>query len=234
VGGRATGLFVIVPVGRTGGDLTIDRPLLPPIELEGRSSGLGDIQFGAVFGLVGSPALDLKSYAAFKPGFALGALARVTAPTGDYSGSRAVNLGANRWAFQLGEPMGYVVGQSMLDPSLMTFEFLPSITFYGNNGEPFSGDVEERAPLFRLEAHATRNLNRALWIGIDLLANSGGATTTDGVAGDNRQSSLELGGTVGLNLSRRFSVKGTYGGVVARNDSGLRGTGFRLVATTIF
>lgn len=234
VGGNASGLFAVLPVGRVDGDVTIERPLRPPVTLSGDSSGLGDIQLGAVIGLVGSPSLPIPQYVAFKPGFALGALGKVTIPTGSYSGDKAINLGTNRWIVQVGAPLGYYVGKSMLDPSLMTFELLPSVTFYGTNGDPFRADRQTQAPMFRLEAHATRNLNRALWIGIDAVASSGGKTTTDGVSDDNGKSSLELGGTVGFNLSKSFALKATYGGVVARNDNGLDGSGFRLVGTLIF
>lgn len=200
----------------------------------GKSEGIGDIQFAGVFGLVGSPSLDLRSYVAHKPGFALGALARVTAPTGNYSQDQAVNLGANRWAMQLGAPMGYVVGRSMLDPALTTIELNPSVNFFTANNAPFAAERQTQAPLFKLEGHVTRNLNRALWVGMDLLFTAGGSTTTDGVKDQNRQSSLELGATAGLNLSRSLSLKATYGGVVARNENGLDGSGFRLVATALF
>lgn len=234
VGGNASGLFAVVPVGRVDGEATIDRPLRPPVTLSGDSSGLGDIQLGAVIGLVGSPSLQIPQYVAFQPGFALGALAKVTIPTGSYSGDKAINLGTNRWVVQVGAPLGYYVGKSMLDPALMTFELLPSVTFHGVNGDPFGAGRQTQAPMFRLEAHATRNLNRALWIGVDAIASSGGKTTTDGVPDDNGKSSLELGGTVGLNLSKSFALKATYGGVLARNSNGLDGSGFRLVGTMIF
>lgn len=234
LGGLQNGLFVVLPVGQTAGRTTIERPFLPPIELSGKSSGLADIQFAGVFGIAGSPALALKDYVAYKPGFALGALARVTAPTGDYSGSRAVNLGANRWAFQLGAPMGFVVGQSFLDPKLMTFELVPSVTFFTANDDPFGADRVTQAPLYRLEAHATRNVGRALWLSLDMIGTAGGRTRTDDISDDNAKSSLELGGTVGVNLSKSFSLKATYGGLVARGDNGLQGDGFRLVATKLF
>lgn len=233
-GKTQSGLFVVMPVGRVNGSVDIERPLRPPITLAGSSSGLGDIQFGAVFGVVGSPSLAPRDYIAMKPGAALGALVKVTAPTGAYSGDKALNLGANRWAVQVGAPMGYIIGQSMLDPALMTFELLPSVTVFGTNTDPYNADRQTQKPIFRLEGHITRNLNRALWIGVDTILSTGGSTSTDGVSNGNSQSSWELGGTVGLNLSKSLSVKATYGGVIARNANGLDGDGFRLVGTMLF
>jgi hypothetical protein len=233
-GSSASGLFAIVPVGQVDGNLTVDRPLRPPLDVSGKSSGLGDVQFGGVFGLVGSPSLDIPAYLRHTPGFALGALVKATAPTGRYDGSKAVNLGANRWALQVGAPLGYVVGASMLDPRLTTFELLPSVTFFSANDDLLGAEKKSQAALFRLEGHVTHNLNQAVWIGVDALYTSGGSTTTDGRDDDNSQSSLEMGATVGVNLSKNFALKATYGEVVSRNDSGLDGRGFRLVATVLF
>jgi hypothetical protein len=233
-GKTQSGLFVVMPVGRVNGSVDIDRPLRPPVTLTGSSSGLGDIQFGAVFGVVGSPSLAPRDYIAMKPGAALGALVKVTTPTGAYTSDKAINLGANRWAVQVGAPMGYIIGQSMLDPARMTFELLPSVTFFGTNSDPFGADRQTQKPVWRLEGHITRNLNRALWVGVDTVVSTGGSTSTDGVSNANSQSSWELGGTVGLNLSKSLSVKATYGGVIARNSNGLDGDGFRLVGTMLF
>jgi hypothetical protein len=234
IGGQVTGLFVVLPVGEVSGTATIERPFRPPVTVNGKSSGLADIQFGGVFGITGSPALALKDYVAFKPGFALGGMVRVTAPTGSYDSANAINLGANRWAFQLGAPMGFIIGDSFLDPSLMTVEMVPSVTFFTANNDPFRANQTTQAPLWRLEAHVTRNINRALWIGVDALGTTGGQAKTDGIENGTAKSSLELGATVGLALSKQFALKATYGGVVARNDSGLDGSGFRLVANLIF
>lgn len=234
IGGQVTGLFAIVPVGEVSGTATIDRRFRPPVTVNGESSGLADIQFGGVFGITGSPALGLKDYVAHQPGFALGGLVKVTAPTGAYDSAKAINLGANRWAVQLGAPMGFVIGKSFLDPALMTVEVLPSVTFFTANNDPFRADRSTQAPLWRLEAHVTRNISRALWIGVDALGTTGGQVEIDGVENGTGQRSLELGATVGMALSKRFALKATYGGVVARSDSGLDGSGFRLVANLIF
>jgi Putative MetA-pathway of phenol degradation len=234
IGGRTTGVFIVAPVGRVSGTANVSLPFRPPLAISGKSSGLGDIQVGAVFGIVGSPALKLRDYVQFKPGFALGAMVKVTAPTGDYDQSQVINLGGHRWSTQLGAPMGFVFGKSYLDPKLTTIEILPSITIFGVNDRPFRALRTTQAPLFRLETHVTRNLTQALWVSADGLVTAGGRQTTDGVSNASGQSSLELGATVGMSLSRRTMVKATYGGVVARNSQGLDGSGFRLIVTHIF
>src|SRR6185295_14634073 len=82
------------------------------------SSGLGDIQVGGVLGLIGEPALSAKDYAAFKPGFGTGLFAKVYFPTGAYDAGKPVNLGADRYAFQVGFPTSWTIGASYRDPAL--------------------------------------------------------------------------------------------------------------------
>jgi hypothetical protein len=112
---------------------------------------------------------------------------------------------------------------------------LPSIIFYTDNTDPFGpAETVSQDPLFKLEAHITQNLNRALWLSLDTVILNGGATTTDGVSDNNDKYSWELGASVGLNLSARASIKATYGQVIERNANGMDGEGFRLVASYVF
>lgn len=63
---------------------------------------------------------------------------------------------------------------------------------------------------------------------------AGGATTTDGVAADDQQQAVQLGGTVNVTLSRSLSAKFTYGQVVDRNDGGPDGYMTRVIGTWVF
>lgn len=232
--GTATGLFVLVPVGHVKGSVTLDQPGQPPIAVSGRSRGMGDIQLGAIFGLAGSPSLKPEQYGRHRPGFSLGAIVKVTAPTGQYRQSEAVNLGANRWAVAAGLPVGFGIGHSLLDPKLMTIDLLPSVTLFTANDAPLGALRKVQAPLMRLEGHVTRNLGRNLWVSLDSVYTRGGATTTDGRPEDNAQSSLELGGSLGLALPGGVALKANYGRVVARNANGLDGSGFRFAVSRLF
>ncbi len=78
-----------------------------------------------------------------------------------------------------------------------------------------------RTRCFKLEAHVTQNLNRALWLSLDTVISNGAATTTDGVPDDNDKYSWELGASLGVNLSQALSLKATYGQVIDRNENGL-------------
>jgi hypothetical protein len=181
-----------------------------------------------------APAATGREFVALTPGFTLTTLAKLTAPTGDYTSARIINLGANRWAVQLGAPLAYYLGATFVDPRLTTFELVPSVTFFTDNDDPNGAETISQKPLFRLEGHVTHNLHPKLWVSFDGLYNYGAMTTTDGVEDENTQSYLSLGGTAGLTLSRHLIVKATYGGVVARNESGGDGSMLRLAGVGVF
>ena len=223
------GAFVVLPLGEVTGTIRI-----PGSTFTGSSSWIGDTLFGWVQNIVGPPPLTGKEFATRKPGFTFGALAKLTTPTGEYSPDKVINLGANRWSYQLGTPITWYLGSSFIDPKLTTFELLPSVTFYTRNADPNGADTFEQKPLFRLEAHITRNLNKALWLSLDATWVYGGETTTDGVENDNAQRALMLGGTANFTFSRSTSLKVTYGEVVKRNDGGPDGHMFRVIRTVVF
>ncbi len=230
IAGRSGGVFAVLPGGGVSGVAEYG----PGLRLSGSSSGIADAAVGIVHNLVGSPALAPRDYAAFEPGFSLGVLGKVFAPIGEYSSSKVVNLGANRWAYQLGAPICYYMGRTYLDPRLTTIELLPTVTFYSANDAPFAADRREQKAMFRLETHVTRNVARALWVSLDGMYIAGGETTTDGVAADDRQEAIQLGGTVNVTLSRSLSVKVSYGGIVGRNDGGPDGHMTRVIGTWVF
>jgi hypothetical protein len=200
VAGNASAIAIVAPYGEVSGKAVFSGPLgNNTITRETKSSGIGDISLLGVFGIVGSPAMTREQYVEFKPGFALGALVMVTAPTGEYDGDKAINLGTNRWAFRVGAPLGWSFGGSFLSPQL-----------------------------FRLEGHLTHNFNRAFWASIDLTANSGGETATDGKDDNNKKTWMGAGITAGINLSPAFGVTATYGEIISGNSSAPDGDGFRV------
>lgn len=230
--GQQGALVVALPYGRIDAGLETN---LPGGGVRVRRSGLFDPQVALVVGLVGSPSLPMPKYAMFKPGFALGVMTNVYVPLGAYDSARAVNTGSNRWAIQFGAPMSFNFGRSLVTPDHGTFELLPAVTFYGNNNDPF-GPPEQtgQRPLFTLESHLTKNLNRMTWVSLDGNYTNGGASITDGLRGDNRQESFSIGGSLNLSFSPAFSAKLSYGGVLARNENGPEGSMWRLMGSYVF
>lgn len=224
IAGRQAGVLAILPYGNLSGSLGIGGTTL-----SGSDAGLGDIVLGFVYGAYGAPSLSREAYFAYDPGLSVNTLVRLTLPTGAYDSGQSLNLGANRWALELGLPVTYFAGSSFLDGSLMAFEIQPKITLFGDNTDaPGTGGTLEQDPLFTLEAHVSRNFGQAIWGSLDALYTYGGETRTNGVSAGNTQRSLALGVSGNLTLSEAASIKATYGEVVSGNAAGSDGRMFRL------
>lgn len=227
--GNQAGIYGIVSAGQVDGSVD-----LGTMTLADSNSGFGDIQIGATFGVIGSPSLSLEEYVKYKPSFSLGILTLFTLPTGQYDESHALNLGTNRWAAQLGTVLLWYQGDTLLDPRLRTFELVPSVTFYGDNDDPFGANNSEQSAMFKLEGHITQNINQAMFLSADAFYTYGGETTSDGTNNNDKQSALMLGASFGMMVSRSASLKLSYGEVVYRNDDGPDGSMFRAVLSILF
>ena len=217
-GGRAVTPFVIAPTGQVK---------VAQGAASHTSSGFGDAQIGATLGLIGQPALSREAYAAFAPTFSMSLLGRVFFPTGAYSREAPVNLGANRFAYQLGLPTTFLFGHSYGDPRLTTLELLPTVTFYEANDAPFAGSRRTQDPLFSLEGHLIHNFSRRVWASADVLLRTGGETATDGGANHDPVRGWSAGASVAFPLTRAATLALTYEHVVERADSGPDGWFFR-------
>lgn len=228
IGGNAAGLFAIAPMGRVSGSLLGSTK-------QGKSSGLGDLQFGIVMGVIGSPALTPEEYAAFSPGFSLGILAKLAVPTGAYSASKTVNFGTNRYALQIGAPMTWNLGASFVPGKVTTLELTPSVWIYGDNSSPTGGaGTQSRKPLYSIESHLTHDFSENIWGSLDAVYAIGGATTTDGKFDANAMEAFGIGATVGFALNNGFGLQFSYGKTPKSNTDGLKDHLFRVKLTKVF
>lgn len=226
---RYVSFTVVQPTGELTSTVTL--PTAPNFQNQTQSSGLGDTQILVTAGLHNLPPLTAQNYASYKPGFAVGGLARLTLPTGEYDESKPANLGANRYSIQLGAPITFGFGESFLDPRLTTFDLLPSVTFFAYNEDPFNAGTVSQSTLYKLETHLTHNFNPGIWASIDGIYSYGGETETDGQSDDNKQRSFNMGATLGIQFSKSLGLKLSYGETVDRNDDGLDGEFVRLTLT---
>ncbi len=210
--------FLVVPMSRIEA-----KAKLPGDNVSESITGFGDVQLGFVLGVHGTPSLSRADYVNHPPGLAVSLLAKIFFPTGKYSEFRSINIGANRLALRLGVPIVYAIGERMGDPHLMTIELLPTVTFYAKNNDPFEAERTKQKPLFILEGHVTRGFSRNFWASFDLLWRRGGEVEVDGIDASNFQRALSLGATGTFALSRRASLRLSYGGVVSRNEHGPNG-----------
>lgn len=197
----------------------------------------GDLVVGGALGLVGAPSLSLMEYVQHKPGFQAMVAAKLFAPTGDYDPDRMVNLGQNRWTFEASLPISYVLGDTMIDPELMTFEIRPVVQIFGDNDDPFSGlgaDVTSQDPIFGVEGHITRNFGNSVWAAIDGYYETGGETFRDGVAQGDGLETFALGATLGLVLSPSLAMRLSYRELVYSNMPDSSGRTLEATAAFLF
>ncbi len=232
VNGHIGAAFVALPFADIKGEVPLGEPSGP---VSASDRGFGGLILGGVIGLVGSPALSGKEFAAYDPGFQLGVVGKLILPTGSYDPDRVISVGSNRLVAQLVLPITFSIGASMVDPKLTTFEILPSITVFDDNTNPTGGaNVTGQKPLFSLEAHVTRNLSRTTWVSFGGIYNSGGETSTDDSWNNDTRESLGLGASVSFAVISSLSVKVSYGEIVWRNDDGMDGKLLRIIATYAF
>lgn len=206
----------IFDVMGNAGTVLIGLPLggmsLQPVDVD---SGIaqGDLVLGGSLGLVGMPSLGLMEYVQHKPGFQATAAAKLFLPTGDYDPNRMVNLGQNRWSLEVSLPITYVLGDTMIDPELTTFEIRPVVQIFGDNEDPFvliPANATSQAPIFGVEGHITRTFSNSVWAALDGYYEIGGETSWDGVPQGDGKETLALGATLGLVLSPSTAMRLSY------------------------
>lgn len=226
IGGKSALGFVVLPYGRISGTIETQQG-----DLRQSAQGIGDLAFGTMITLHGSPPMAIQDYLAYKPSTSLGVLLKVLAPTGQYSSAEPVNIGGNRWMLQVGLPFTVYSGNSLVDPELLTFELMPSVSVFTDNDDPFGAGSTSQAAMYRLEGHIAKSFSAKTMASLDALYSVGGDTETDGAATGGSQRSLALGITYSYSPSPKNNFRFTYGKVVHRNDVGMDGDMLRLMWT---
>jgi len=166
-------------------------------------SGLGDVGLRFACNIVGGPALSPKEFAARKPTTTFGASLTVTAPTGQYDGSKLINIGTNRWAFKpelgVSQPLGH-----------FWLEFYAGVWFFTTNHDFYGGQTRRQDPLAAIQAHASYTFRPRLWLALDATWYGGGATTVDGVGNADRQANTRLGLTLAVPVAQEHGLKFGY------------------------
>jgi hypothetical protein len=173
-------------------------------------TGLADITMRLSINLFGAPALSLPEFAKYQQDTIVGVTLLVTAPSGQYDPTKLVNIGTNRWSFKPELGLSKALGP-------WTLEAAAGVTLFTSNDQFFGNGVRQQDPLYSIQAHAIYNFNPRLWAALDGTYYTGGATTLNGIAGNDRQGNTRWGATLAYSLDRQNSLKGYYSsGVTAR------------------
>jgi hypothetical protein len=170
-------------------------------------SGLVDFTARFSVNLMGGPALEPQEFVKWKQKRILGASLKIVAPTGQYSPTKLINWGINRWAFK--PELGYSErwGHWVLDG-------YGGVWFYTTN--PAYYDIPEpkpqtEEPIGSFEGHLSYSLKGRAWASLDGNFWFGGVTALNSIRSlDTKQTSSRVGGTVSLPFTKHQSVKVAY------------------------
>jgi hypothetical protein len=206
---RAAMVAFILPMGRISGEVNAGG-----ITASQSTKGFGDPMAEFDINLIGPPAQkDIPAAMRYEPGFSLDALADLALPIGEYDNDKSLNIGQNRWYGRVGFPMTWQI-DAWIPGQRTTFELLPAAWIFGDNDD-FMGQTMETDPMYRLDAHLTRDFTERLWGSLDASWYNGGKATINGVAGD-KISSTQVGLTLGYAMDDNINL--TVGYMSTIND----------------
>lgn len=193
--GKSAKVDVIVPYSWASGSATFRGE-----RHERVVNGFNDPRFRVSMNFYGAPALSFEDFKSYEQDLIIGASLQIAAPLGQYDEAKLLNIGNNRWVFKPEIGISKAMGALIL-------EVAPSIVIYTDNDEFLGDRVREQDPLYAVQAHAIYRFHPALWGSVDGTYFGGGATTVDGVEGDDRRSNARVGLTLALSVSRNHSIK---------------------------
>lgn len=182
-------VFITPGAARIGGFVDINDHLSEIVE----ENGLVDANVMMRVGVLNTPALDIENFLKRELKFQLSGIISITVPIGQYSETRRVNLGGNRWAFKLGIPM--IIPLNKNKEKILQWEIVPSFTFFTPNSELFAGGVKTQDPLLYLEQHLSKNFTKRFWASINMDYQYGGKRFIDGTSSGNVINQLGAGVT---------------------------------------
>ena len=197
--GKQANVLGLVPVvwGEATGSIGEDR----------RSTtrrGLGDTRVKLSAILAGSPAMRPADFAKAPRRTIFGASVTVGLPTGQYDGTKLVNLGAHRWSIKPEIGMSYPAGR-------WTFDAYAGVWFFSNNDEYYPGSSSRHQDaISALQGHVSYTLGRRAWLAVNGTWYSGGQSRIDGIGKEDLQRNSRLGATLAVPLGTRQSLKIAY------------------------
>jgi hypothetical protein len=170
-------------------------------------SGMLDSSLRFSVNLLGGPAMQPKEMAKWKQKRLLGLSLKVVAPTGQYSGTKLINWGANRWAFK--PEIGYSERWChwVLDGYAGVWFYTTSSAFYN---VPATRPQSE-TPVGSLEGHLSYDVKPRFWLSLDANFWWGGITCLSGIQNlATKQTDSRIGGTASFPISKHQSIKVSY------------------------
>lgn len=179
--------------------------------------GMGDVRLRFAFNLVGNPAMSPEEFAKRTPETSIGVSLTMSAPTGQYSPSRLVNIGTNRWSFKPEIGLMQPWGNWFVEASLGAWLFTTNHDYYG-------GRTRSQDPLMTAQLNGGYTFGPGLWLAAAIGYAAGGRTSLNGIDDDNRQANTRYGLTLSVPVARGWQAKLAYSdGLVTRVGGDYKG-----------
>jgi hypothetical protein len=163
-------------------------------------SGFGEPRFRLSVNLYGAPALSIREFASYERDLVIGASVQVSAPSGQYDPSRAINLGSHRWSIKPDIGFSKTFGA-------LTLDFTTSATFYSVNDDYFGGKTLEQEPIYSAQTHLSYEFGGGIWAALGATYYRGGLATVNGAAGNVELGNSRVGAVLALPVDRYNSIK---------------------------
>ena len=182
-----------------------------------RRSGLADVRAKLSINLTGDPAMGVREFVKTRRKTIVGTSLTVTGPTGEYNGTKLINLGTNRWGFKPEVGVAVPKGPWDFDAYLGVWLFTDNDNFYPG------GRIRSQERVVGLQGHASYTFRPRLWTAIDATWYQGGGATVDGGALSGTMNNSRLGATASFPMGRQQSLKVAYSsGVAVRTGTNFR------------
>jgi hypothetical protein len=195
VWGKSGKVDVILPYSRLSGSAIFEGQ-----KRTREVTGFHDPLFRFSVNFYGAPALSLKEFADYHQDLIIGASVQVSAPFGQYSDKRLVNLGNNRWFVKPDIGISKAWGP-------LTLELSTGVLFFSKNDDYLGGKTLKQDPISSTQIHLEYNFGRNIWAAVSWTHDYGGRTTVDGETSGDREENSRAGFTLALPVNRNNSVK---------------------------
>ncbi len=176
--------------------------LVSQVDTTAYKNGLVDPSFRVSIILIGDKALNLKEFAKRDiKKFKMGASFKVKAPLGRYDETKLINLGANRWGFQLKAAASYQPAKKII------LELHVDSWFFTDNTSFNNGNTLGQKPLLTTQLHMAYLFNPKFWISGSIGQIASGETSINGIEQDNNQKNSRYGFTTSYKLNKLGSLK---------------------------
>lgn len=206
--GRSANVTVLLPyaIGHFQGDVN-------GIPAKLYRSGLGAVAARMSVNLVGAKAMNAEEFSRWKQKMVIGASLLVQTPTGQYDGTRLINIGEHRWSFKPEIGFSRRFGHWLVDAYGSVWLYTPNDDFFSKAPGSTGPNRQTQEPMGAVEAHLSYDIKPRMWVSVDGNYWYGGKTSLNGVeTATTLQANSRLGATAAIPITKHQSLKFSYSG----------------------